>query len=102
MFSFYPRTWKVVEYNTKKAFHINVCGRVDVKKCKDYAVCSKPLDGDDSKNGENLGSKIANKTNEAAGFRIEYGGGGCSGRSADSKPWKTMIFMRCGKFLVSF
>lgn len=90
-----------MEYNTKKAFHINVCGRVDVKKCKDYAVCSKPLDGDDSKNGENLGSKIANKANDAAGFRIEYGGGGCSGRSADSKPWKTTIFMRCGKFLVS-
>ena len=90
-----------MEYSTKKAFYINVCGRVDVKKCKDCAVCSKPLDGDDSKNGENLGSKIANKTNEAAGFRIEYGGGGCSGRSADSKPWKTTIFMRCGKFLVS-
>lgn len=90
-----------MEYNTKKAFYINVCGRVDVKKCKDYAVCSTPLDGDDSSNVENLGSKIANKTNEAAGFRIEYGGGGCSGRSADSKPWKTTIFMRCGKFLVS-
>lgn len=102
MFSFYPRTWKVVEYNSKKAFHINVCGRVDVKKChgKDYAVCSTSL-ADSSKNVENLGSKIANKTNEAAGFRIEYRGGGCSGRSADSKPWKTTIFMRCGKFLVS-
>ena len=100
MFSFYPRTWKVVEYNSKKAFYINVCDRVDVEKsekCKDYAVCSTSLDG---KNVENLGSKIANKTNEAAGFRIEYRGGGCSGR-ADSKPWKTTIFMRCGKFLVS-
>ena len=102
MFSFCPRTWKVVEYNSKKAFHINVCGRVDVEICKDYAVCSTPLDGHVSpKNVENLGSNIPNKINEAAGFRIEYGGGDCSGRSADPKPWKTTIFMRCGKFLVS-
>ena len=97
MFSFCPRTWKVVEYNSNTTFYINVCGRVDVKECKDYTVCSTSLDG----NVENLGSKIPKKTNEAAGFRIEYGGGGCSGRSADSKLWKTTIFMRCGKFLVS-
>ena len=91
-----------MEYNSKKEFYINVCGRTDVEKCKDYAVCSTPLDGaDSSNNGENLGSKIPNKTNEDAGFRIEYRGGDCSGRSADSKPWKTTIFMRCGKFLVS-
>lgn len=91
-----------MEYNSKKAFYINVCGRTDVKKCKDYAVCSTSLDGaNPSKNVENLGSKTANKTNEVAGFRIEYRGGDCSGRSADSKAWKTTIFMRCGKFLVS-
>ena len=91
-----------MEYKARKAFYINVCGRVDVKKCKDSAVCSTSLDGDHSSESvENLGSKIANKTTEASGFRIEYRDGVCSGLSADPKTWKTTIFMRCGKFLVS-
>ena len=102
--SFYSfRNWKVIV--DKTIYYINVCAHVAHQNGfdKDSSVCSSSLD-DRPDTRENLGSlskRVVNPIADAAGFSLEYTGGECNGHSSGPKTWKTTIFMKCGKFLVS-